>query len=141
MRRNIDLKQADKLFHRNSIRMPDKTEESQRNCCGSTQSEKIPDTGMCLNPDECAKAMMTLTDSNRLRIIRALLVSRRNVGEIAKITGLNIHRVSHHLGIMRLVGLVEPSRQGRNIVYNINPSILTKHGVDLGCLCITFRGL
>jgi hypothetical protein len=40
--------------------------------------------------------MMTLTDSNRLRIIRALLGSRRNVGEIAKITGLNIHRVSHH---------------------------------------------
>jgi DNA-binding transcriptional ArsR family regulator len=141
MRGNIDLKQADKLFQRNSIKMPTKTEESQRNCCELTQSEKIPDTGMCLNPDECATAMMTLTDSNRLRIIRALLVSRRNVGEIAKITGLNIHRVSHHLGIMRLVGLVEPSRQGRNIVYNINPRILTKHGVDLGCLYITFRGL
>jgi len=121
--------------------MPAKTKKSLRSCCGLTQLEKTPNTGMCLNPDECAKAMMTLSDPTRLRIIRTLLDNKRNVSEIAKITSLNIHRVSHHLGIMRLVGLVEPSRHGRNIVYNINPRISTKQGLDLGCCYITFRRL
>ncbi len=121
--------------------MPEKTKKPLRSCCELTQSEKTPDSGMCLNPDECAKAMMTLSDPTRIRIIRTLLGSRHNVGEIAKITGLNTHRVSHHLGIMRMVGLVEPSRQGRNIVYDISPRISTKQGLDLGCCYITFRRL
>jgi DNA-binding transcriptional ArsR family regulator len=118
-----------------------KKKRASGNCCGLNFPEKAPTTGMCLNPDDCAEKMMVLSDSNRLRIIRALLNGSRNVGEIAKSVNLGVHRVSHHLGIMRLVGLVEAKRQGRNINYSISQRVLTKKGLDLGCCTIQFRAL
>lgn len=118
-----------------------KIKTASRNCCGLNLPEKAPATGMCLNPDDCAEKMMVLSDPSRLRIIRLLLSGGNNVGEIARLINLNVHRVSHHLGIMRMVGLVEPNRQGRNISYNISRRILTKNGIDLGCCIIQFRAL
>ncbi len=118
-----------------------KIKAGSRNCCGSNFLEKAPNTGICLNPDDCAEKMMVLSDPSRLRIIRSLLSGSQNVGEIARLTNLDLHRVSHHLGIMRMVGLVESKRQGRNIIYNISRRVLTKGGIDLGCCIIQFGAL
>lgn len=118
-----------------------KIKTASRNCWGSNLPEKAPNTGMCLNPDDCAEKMVILSDPNRLRIIRSLISESHYVGEIAQLVNLSVHRVSHHLGIMRMVGLVESKRQGRNIIYNISRRILTKDGIDLGCCVIKFRGV
>ena len=104
-------------------------------------SQKAPKTGMCLNLDACARAMSVLNDPSRLRVIRALFEDSKNVTEIAQAARLSMHRVSHHLGIMRLIGIVEANRQGRNIIYSVNSSILRKDGLDLGCCSIVFRSL
>jgi ArsR family transcriptional regulator len=110
-------------------------------CCGGFMAGEADGDSMCANPDECAQTMKALSDSNRIKIIRALISGPCNVGGISKRTGLNVHRISHHLGRMRLAGLVECARDGRAIVYQIAPSISVKGGLDLGCACILFRTL
>ena len=96
---------------------------------------------MCCNPDDCAAAMKAIADPNRIRILRALVGGTRNVGDVAGATCLSPHRVSHHLGRMRLAGLVEARRDGRSILYRIHPRIATPGGLDLGCSRILFRAL
>jgi len=110
-------------------------------CCGPPVPAKTPKDGMCREPAECAEAMKVLGDSNRLKIIRALTGGPLNVGEICRKTGLVQHRVSHHLGRMRPAGLVECMREGRKVVYRINPRIATRWGLDFGCCYIMFREL
>lgn len=118
-----------------------KNEKTSHRYHGPTQRERTPRTGMCITPEECSKVMRMLSDPSRLRIVRALFDGEHNVGEIAKLTGINIHRVSHHLGIMRLIGLVEAKRSGRNVVYCVSARNLGKGGLDLGCCSIAFRAL
>ena len=95
--------------------------------------------GMCTCVEECAEKMLILSDPTRLKIIRVLLKKPLNVGEISKITDLEIKRVSHHLGIMKLSGLVKAKRDGRTKVYKINSGISSGYGLDLGCCQISFR--
>jgi DNA-binding transcriptional ArsR family regulator len=110
-------------------------------CCGGLMADSPSGDSMCANPDECAQTMKVLSDSNRIKIVRALITGPSNVGGISKRTGLTVHRISHHLGRMRLAGLVECTRDGRSIVYQIAPSIAVQGGLDLGCACILFRAL
>lgn len=110
-------------------------------CCGPPVPVKAPRDGMCTEPGSCAAAMKALADTNRLKIIRALVGGPLNVTQISEKTGLAQHRVSHHLGRMRPAGLVECDRDGRKVVYRINAGIATDWGLDLGCCCIMFRKL
>ena len=108
-------------------------------CCAVPQPDTVCKTGMCVNPDECAQMMKVLSDATRIKIVRALISGPSNVGNLSQLTGLSPHRVSHHLGRMRLARLLEATRDGRSIVYRIASSVATKGGVDLGCACIIFR--
>ena len=96
---------------------------------------------MCRTPDECAEAMKTLSDPNRIRIVRALIAGPANVTAISTRAGLSVHRVSHHLGRMRQAGLVACTRHGRQIVYRIAEEIVTESGLDLGYCHVQFRPL
>jgi len=93
----------------------------------------------CCVPEECAGIMKVLSETSRLRIVRALIPGPRHVAAISDQTKLTPARVSHHLGRMRLAGVVECSREGRTIVYRINPHIALPDGLDLGCCRILFR--
>jgi DNA-binding transcriptional ArsR family regulator len=110
-------------------------------CCAVPQPDTACKTGMCVNPDECAQMMKVLSDANRIKIVRALITGPSNVSSISERTGLSVHRISHHLGRMRLAKTVDSTRDGRNIVYRIADSVATPGGVDLGCACIIFRPL
>lgn len=85
--------------------------------------------------------MKVLSEAPRLLIVRALIPGPLHVAAIAEQTGLTPARISHHLGRMRLAGVVECSREGRMILYRINPRIATPDGLDLGCSRILFRPL
>ncbi len=102
---------------------------------------RLPRDALCCNPDDCAATMKVLADPNRVRIIRSLVGGPRGVSEIAGATGLSPHRVSHHLGRMRLARLVDARREGRSIIYRIHPRVATTGGLDLGCARILFRAL
>jgi len=95
----------------------------------------------CCVPQECAAIMKVLSEAPRILIIRALIPGPCRVAVIADQTGLTPARVSHHLGRMRLAGVVECSREGQTVVYRIAERIATPDGLDLGCSRIQFRKL
>jgi DNA-binding transcriptional ArsR family regulator len=95
----------------------------------------------CCVPKECAAVMKVLSEAPRLLIIRALIPGPCHVATIAEQTGLTPARVSHHLGRMRFAGVVECSREGRTVIYQITPRIAAPDGLDLGCCRIRFRKL
>ena len=129
------------VYSRPDVKKTKAGKTETKSCCGEFLNAAHSGDSMCANPNECAQAMKVLSDPNRIKIIRTLISGPCNVGGVSKRTGLDVHRISHHLGRMRLAGLVECARDGRAIVYQIAPSIAVKGGLDLGCACILFRAL
>ena len=105
------------------------------------EAKKSIEKRFCCVPQQCAGIMKVLSESPRLLIIRTLIPGPCHVAAIAEQTHLTPARVSHHLGRMRLAGVVECSREGQTIVYRIAPSIAMPDGLDLGCCRIQFRKL
>jgi len=63
----------------------------------------------------------TLADVNRLRIVRRLAQGEATVSELIDHVGLSQPLVSWHLGRLRLAGLVETRRAGRETVTRLLP--------------------
>jgi len=61
----------------------------------------------------------TLSDYNRLGIIRFICEKERSVGEIVKTTKLSQPLVSHHLRVLKESGILETKRNGPFIFYYI----------------------
>ena len=104
-------------------------------------NSRKPSDLFCCEPAKCAAIMKVLSETPRLLIIRALISGPCHVAGISQATGLTPARVSHHLGRMRLANVVECSRDGQSVIYQINPRISVPDGLDLGCCKITFRPL
>jgi len=62
-----------------------------------------------------------LADVNRLRIVRRLASGEASVSELIEHVGLSQPLVSWHLGRLRLAGLVETRRNGRETVIRLLP--------------------
>ena len=76
----------------------------------------------------------------RLRIIDILRAGPQNVSDLAAALGVEMVILSHHLGILFHAGLVERSKQGRFVIYQLPEGLLAKGGsrsgrdvLDLGC--------
>ncbi|TAJ98914.1 MAG: ArsR family transcriptional regulator [Chloroflexota bacterium] len=63
----------------------------------------------------------TLADVNRLRIVRRLAQGEATVTELIDQVGLSQPLVSWHLGKLRLAGLVETRRIGRETISRLLP--------------------
>lgn len=61
----------------------------------------------------------TLSDYNRLGIIRFICEKERSVGEIVKVTKLSQPLVSHHLRVLKENGVLDTKRNGPFIYYYI----------------------
>jgi DNA-binding transcriptional ArsR family regulator len=61
----------------------------------------------------------TLSDYNRLGIIRFICEKESSVGEIVKATKLSQPLVSHHLRVLKENGILETRRKGPFIFYYI----------------------
>jgi DNA-binding transcriptional ArsR family regulator len=75
-------------------------------------------------PDDLRKVRLihkTLSDVNRLRIVRRLAQGEASVTELIDHVGLSQPLVSWHLGKLRLAGLVETRRAGRETVSRLLP--------------------
>lgn len=90
-----------------------------------------------LQPKHCARLLRALADPDRLRIIRLLQDGPHNVGDVAAQLDLQVVNVSHHLGVLRNVGLVRQERQGRFMVYQFTTNVFQTTAdaefLDLGC--------
>lgn len=70
--------------------------------------------------------LKALSDENRLGIIKYLSAKPRCVCEIEKALKLKQNLVSHHLSVLKEVGLVENCKCGKNNYYSLNKSKLGK---------------
>lgn len=70
---------------------------------------------------ECADLLQAIAEPNRIRIIECLRSGSKNVTELAKLLNVEIVNVSHHLGVLRQAQLVNDEKQGRFVVYSLNP--------------------
>ncbi|WP_433801274.1 ArsR/SmtB family transcription factor [Actinomycetospora sp. CA-084318] len=63
----------------------------------------------------------------RVELVWLLADGERDVGTLAELTGQSVATVSHHLGKLRLAGLVSARREGKHQVYAVDDP----HVVDL----------
>jgi ArsR family transcriptional regulator, nickel/cobalt-responsive transcriptional repressor len=90
----------------------------------------------------CASLLKVLADETRLAVVRQLLEGPRHVGELNAQLGLEQSLLSHHLRILRDVGLVQSERDGKAVLYRLAPGIEAKRkgrAVDLGCCLLSFE--
>ena len=72
-----------------------------------------------------------LSDKNRLRMVLMLAAGERNVTEICEELDLAQPTVSHHLGLLRMNGIILPKRQGKKVIYALDPSAAKVSGGKL----------
>lgn len=65
-----------------------------------------------------------LADPTRRLILRMLGESDLTAGDIAKAFNISAPSISHHLSILKAAGLVESERDGQNIVYSLNTTVM-----------------
>ena len=74
---------------------------------------------------DTASMFALLSATVRLHILWLLAVGDRDVGTLAQETGQSVATVSHHLGKLKLAGLVCAHRHGKHHVYvAADPSVL-----------------
>jgi len=71
--------------------------------------------------EEKAKLFKSLSDSNRLRILKMLQVKPLCVCEITDVLKLATSTVSKHLSILKATGFIIEDKDGKWVNYHINP--------------------
>lgn len=69
--------------------------------------------------EEVAALLKLLSHPQRLIILCSMAEGEKSVGEIEQACGASQSAVSQFLKIMRLEGLIEPRREGKQIYYKI----------------------
>jgi DNA-binding transcriptional ArsR family regulator len=95
----------------------------------------------------CARLLKVLADPERLRIVAFLRAGPRNVSELACLLKQPLANVSHHLGVLREAGMVRHHKDGKKVVYRLDPKVFRPAGaaqpadcLDLGCCRLELNG-
>jgi ArsR family transcriptional regulator len=89
---------------------------------------------------QCADALAGIAEPSRIQIIDFLRTGPKNVTEIASAIKVPIVNASHHLSVLRNAGLVENKKDGRFVIYTLDPKFSdSKSGLtlDLGWCKVT----
>jgi len=89
----------------------------------------------------CASKLKVLSDSTRLAVLESLMAGPKNVGELMEQLDVEQSLLSHHLAILRDSSLVEASREGKAMVYQLPASVSDStagKAINLGCCKISF---
>ena len=70
------------------------------------------------------EAFKALADPTRRHILELLRTKDLTAGEIAEHFDMTKPSLSHHLSALKNAGLVEAERDGQNIIYSLNTSVL-----------------
>ena len=92
-------------------------------------------------PSVCAGKLKTLADSTRLAILEVLTSGPKHVGEINALLNLEQSLLSHHLKVLRNAGFVRSRRDGKAVLYSLDPCVKTTEtgkAIDLGCCRLSF---
>jgi DNA-binding transcriptional ArsR family regulator len=84
---------------------------------------------------DAASMFAMLSATARLRLMCLLADGDRDVGTLARETGYTVPAVSHHLGKLKLAGLVRAQRDGQRQVYVVSDQKavdLVRFAMDIG---------
>lgn len=70
------------------------------------------------------EAFKALADPTRRRILELLRDGDLTAGELADHFSMTKPSISHHLTTLKNAGLVEAEREGQNIIYSLNTTVL-----------------
>ena len=87
------------------------------------------------DPDQFARQLKVLAEPNRLRIVDLLMEGVQCNCELGDALGMAPNLISHHLRILREVGLVDVERDAvdaRSVYYSINRVTLTQLAQTFG---------
>lgn len=70
------------------------------------------------------EAFKALADPTRRHILELLRIKDLTAGEIAEHFDMTKPSLSHHLNTLKTAGLVDAERDGQNIIYSLNTSVL-----------------
>lgn len=84
--------------------------------------------------DDVIKIMRLLADPTRLRVITMLQSGEINVSTLCKQLSLAQPTVSHHLGLLRAMGLVNTRRKGKQVFYSLNPETVESLADESGLI-------
>ena len=68
---------------------------------------------------DCAQMFHILGDATRLKLVQALVKDGQCVDELAKAIQSRPARVSHHLAILRAGRIVQATREGKRVRYEL----------------------
>ncbi len=102
-------------------------------------------------PSPCAAKLKALADTTRLAVVESLMAGPRRVGELGELLGVEQSLLSHHLRVLREMGLLEAKRDGKAVIYALAPGVegaaargrspnRATRTVDLGCCQLSFEG-
>ena len=75
-----------------------------------------------------ARCLKTLSDPNRIRILRILVQGEFCVSDLVAQLQVDQPKVSHHLAILRSAGIIRCRRDGRHINYSLFPAVHRRLG-------------
>ncbi len=90
----------------------------------------------------CAQKLKTLADSTRLEVLELLMNGPKHVGQINAVLGLQQSLLSHHLKVLREEGFVTATRDGKAVLYQLDPTVQRANAgkaIDLGCCLLSFE--
>ena len=75
-----------------------------------------------------SETLSALSDKNRRHILDTLKKGEIPVSEIAKKMYVTLPTISHHLDVLKRAGLISGRREGQQIIYSINLSVVEEVG-------------
>ncbi len=85
------------------------------------RSARAPDPRLSAEVAEAlAETFRVLGDPTRIRLIAAMAVAERCVGDLAATVGMSESAVSHQLRMLRAARLVRTRRAGRHVFYTLD---------------------
>ena len=73
---------------------------------------------------QASELFRLLSDRTRLGLLLLLAGGEQNVGQLCSKLDLPQPTVSHHLALMRMSGLLSKRRNGKQMIYRVNPDML-----------------
>lgn len=71
-------------------------------------------------------AFKALSDKTRREILRLLKEKDMTAGEIAENFSMSKPSISHHLSILKQANLVIDIKEGQNVIYSLNTTVLSE---------------
>ena len=84
-----------------------------------------------VNVPEMCRLFRVLSDETRLRLLLALRGGEQHVTALCRKLRLPQPTVSHHLGLLRMQGLVKNRRKGKLVYYSVDMTRLVRGGKAL----------